>query len=196
MNPSRILVALMILGGLAGSLAGGPAFYSHMLYLGLLLFFGAWLWTFLLARSFHIERTSRTRRRGSVGDIFKERFDINNGSRLLVLWVEVKNATSISASGSRLITTLRAHQKQSYAVRMWLTRRGSFPLGPTIVTISDPLGLFRVEKQFAASKSLTVLPMIFPIESFLSPPGSFAGWTSDPTQINGYYSSCFRRSRI
>ena len=91
------------------------------------------------------------------------------------LWVEVKNATPISASGSRLLTTLRAHQKQSYAVRMWLTRRGSFPLGPTIATISDPLGLFRVEKQFASSKSLTVLPMIFPIESFLSPPGLLPG---------------------
>jgi uncharacterized protein (DUF58 family) len=174
MIPSRILVALMILGGLIGSLAGGPAFYSHMLYLGLLLLIGAWLWTFLVARSLRIERFSEARR-GSVGDIFKERFDINNGSRLPALWVEVKNATPISASGSRLLTTLRAHQKQSYAVRMWLTRRGSFPLGPTIATISDPLGLFRIEKQFAAAKSLTVLPMIFPIESFLSPPGLLPG---------------------
>jgi len=174
MNPSRILVALMILGGLAGSLAGGPPFYSNILYLGLLLFIGAWLWTFFVARSLHVERFSDARR-GSVGDIFKERFDVSNGSRLSTLWVEVKNATPISASGSRLITTLRAHQKQSYAVRMWLTRRGSFPLGPTIVTISDPLGLFRIEKQFTPSKSLTVLPMIFPIESFLSPPGLLPG---------------------
>ena len=174
MNPGRVLVALMILGGLAGSLAGGAAFYSHLLYLGLLLLIGAWAWTFFVARSLHIERFSDARR-GSVGDIFKERFDINNGSRLPALWVEVKNATPISASGSRLLTALRAHQKQSYAVRMWLTRRGSFPLGPTIVTISDLLGLFRIEKKFAASKSLTVLPMIFPIESFLSPPGLLPG---------------------
>ena len=174
MKPSRVLVALMILGGLTGSLAGGPAFYSHMLYLGLLLLIGSWLWTFFVARSLCIERFSEARR-GSVGDIFKERFDVSNESRLSALWIEVKNATPISASGSRLLTTLRAHQKQSYAVRMWLTRRGSFPLGPTIVTISDPLGLFRVEKQFAASKSLTVLPMIFPIESFLSPPGLLPG---------------------
>jgi len=174
MNPGRVLVALMILSGLVGSLAGGPAFYSHMLYLGLLLFFGAWLWTFFLARSFHIERISDARR-GSVGDIFKERFDVSNGSRLPSLWVEIKNAAPISASGSRLLTTLRAHQKQSYAARMWLTRRGSFPLGPTIIVISDPLGLFRIKKKFAASKSLTVLPMIFPIESFLSPPGLLPG---------------------
>ena len=174
MNPGRILVVLMILGGLAGSLAGGPAFYSHMLYVGLILFLGAWLWTFLVARAFRIERNSDARR-GSVGDIFKERYDINNGSHLPALWVEVKNATPISASGSRLITILRARQKQSYAVRMWLTRRGGFPLGPTIVTISDPLGLFRVEKKFEASKSVTVLPMIFPITSFLSPPGLLPG---------------------
>ena len=191
MNAGRILVALMILGGSVGSLAGGPAFYSHMLYVGLILFFGAWLWTFFLARSFRIERNSDARR-GSVGDIFKERFDIDNGSRLPALWVEIKNATPISASGSRLLTTLRAHQKQSYAVRMWLTRRGSFPLGPTIVTISDPLGLFRIEKKFEASKSVTVLPMIFPIESFLSPPGLVARRASDPPQINRHHSSRFR----
>jgi len=99
MNPSRILVALMILGGLAGSLAGGPPFYSNILYLGLLLFIGAWLWTFFVARSLHVERFSDARR-GSVGDILKERFDVSNGSRLSTLWVEVKNATPISASGS------------------------------------------------------------------------------------------------
>ena len=174
MNAGRVLVALLILCGLIGSLAGRSAFYSHMLYLGLLLLISAWAWTFLVARSLHIERFSDARR-GSVGDIFKERFDVSNGSRLSASWVEVKNVTPISASGSRLITTLRAHQKQSYAVRMWLTRRGSFPLGPTVITISDPLGLFRIEKQFAPSKSLTVLPMIFPIESFLSPPGLLPG---------------------
>ncbi|HEY9151388.1 MAG TPA: DUF58 domain-containing protein [Anaerolineales bacterium] len=174
MNPGRILIALMILGGLIGSLAGGPSFYSHMLYLGLLLLFGAWLWTFLLARSFRIERFSDARR-GSVGDVFKERFDIFNGSRLPALWLEIKNATPISTTGSRLVTMLRGCQKQSYAVRMWLTRRGSFPLGPTIIVMSDPLGLFRVEKKFEASKIVTVLPMVFPIQTFLSPPGLLPG---------------------
>jgi uncharacterized protein (DUF58 family) len=174
MVPSRILVSLLILGGLIGSLTGGPAFYSQMLYLGLLLFVGAWLWTFIVARSFRMERFSEARR-GSVGEVFKERFDIYNGSRLPALWIEVRNATPISASGSRLLTVLRAHQKQSYAVRMWLTRRGSFPLGPTVVTVSDPLGLFRIEKRFEALKSVTVVPMVFTIESFLSPPGLLPG---------------------
>ena len=174
MTPSRILIALMIVTGLAGMLAGGPPFYARILYLGLLLAIGAWLWTFLVARSLRVERNSDARR-GSVGDVFKERFDINNGSRLPALWVEIRNATPISTSGSRLLTSLRGHQKQTYAVRMWLTRRGSFPLGPTIVTVSDPLGLFRVEKRISAVKSVTILPMIFPIESFLPPPGLLPG---------------------
>jgi len=174
MTPSRILIALMILAGLAGMLAGGPPFYSRMLYLGLMLSIGAWLWTFFIARSLRVERNSDARR-GSVGDVFKERFDINNRSRLPALWVEVRNATPISTSGSRLLTNLRGRQKQTYAARMWLTRRGSFPLGPTIVTVSDPLGLFRIQKSISALKSVTVLPMIFPIESFLSPPGLLPG---------------------
>jgi uncharacterized protein (DUF58 family) len=174
MNPSRILIALLILGGLIGSLAGGPAFYSHMLYLGLVLLIGAWLWTFFVARALRVDRISEARR-GSVGDVFKERFDVYNKSRLPALWLEIKNATPISNSGSRLLTMLRGHQKQSYAVRMWLIRRGGFQLGPTIATVSDPIGLFRVEKRFEALKSVTVLPMVFPIESFLSPPGLLPG---------------------
>ena len=174
MTPSRILIALMILAGLAGMLVGGPPFYAHILYLGLLLAIGAWLWTFFVARSLRVERNSDARR-GSVGDVFKERFDINNGSRLPALWVEIRNATPISTSGSRLLTSLRGRQKQTYAVRMWLTRRGSFPLGPTIVTVSDPLGLFRIEKRISALKSVTILPMVFPIESFLAPPGLLPG---------------------
>jgi len=174
MHSSRVIVALLILGGLIGSLTGGPAFYSHLLYLGLLLLIGAWVWTFILAHSLHIERFSDARR-GSVGDVFNERFNIYNGSLLPALWIEVRNATPVSSSGSRFLTILRAHQKQSYAVRMWLTRRGSFPLGPTLVTVSDPVGLFRIEKRFEALKSLTVLPMVFPIESFPSPPGLLPG---------------------
>jgi uncharacterized protein (DUF58 family) len=175
MTPGRVLVFLLIVGGLLGSLISGSAFYSRLLYLGLLLFIGAWLWTWLVARSLHVERKADARR-GRVGDIFKEHFDVFNRSGLLALWVEVHNAMPLpAATGSRFLTMIRAHQKQSYVARMWLTKRGGFPLGPTVLTVSDPFGIFRVEKQFPPAHSLIVLPMIFPIKTFLAPPGLLPG---------------------
>ena len=80
-----------------------------------------------------------------------------------------------TAAGSRLLTHLHPRETQTYIARTWLTWRGAFPLGPTLLVVSDPLGLFRVKKRFPAEKTLVILPMVFPIRSFLSPPGLLPG---------------------
>ncbi|MBI1854489.1 MAG: DUF58 domain-containing protein [Chloroflexi bacterium] len=159
-NIGRALVALLIFGGLFGSLVSGAAFYSRLLYLGLLLFAVSWLWVAIVARSLRFTRQAEFWR-ASVGDIFKEQYEVKNTSYLSALWVEVYNQMSLpTASGSRLLTRIRPREKQSYVARTWLTRRGGFPLGPTLLVVSDPLGLFRIQKRYPAEKSLIILPMI------------------------------------
>ena len=114
--------------------------------------------------------------RASVGDIFEEHFEVSNASKLPKLWLEVSNESSIpNATGSRLITLLRARQKRSYTARTWITNRGGFQLGPTKITSGDPFGIFRVSRVFPASSTLMVLPMIFRVNQFLSPPGLLPG---------------------
>jgi uncharacterized protein (DUF58 family) len=175
MNVGRVLVALIIVTGSIGSLISGAVFYSHLLYLGLILLIGAWVWVRVVARSLHLSRTPEFLR-ASVGDIFKEHYEILNTGRLPGLWVELYNEMQIpAAAGSRLLTQVKPHEKQSYVARTWLTRRGGFPIGPTVLSVSDPLGLFRVTRRFPAEKSLVILPMTFPIVSFLSPPGLLPG---------------------
>jgi uncharacterized protein (DUF58 family) len=175
MNVGRVLVALIIVTGSVGSLISGAVFYSHLLYLGLILLIGAWVWVKVVARSLHLSRTPEFLR-ASVGDIFKEQYEILNTGRLPGLWVELYNEMQIpAAAGSRLLTQVKPHEKQSYVARTWLTRRGGFPIGPTVLSVSDPLGLFRVTRRFPAERSLVILPMTFPIVSFLSPPGLLPG---------------------
>ena len=175
MNIGRVLVTLLILTGTAGSLINGADFYFHLLYLGLLLLVGAWVWATVVARSLQLSRAPESFR-ASVGDIFKEQYEILNTSRLPGLWVELYNEMEIpAAAGSRLLTRVYPHEKQTYVARTWLTRRGGFPIGPTLLTVSDPLGLFRVTRRFPAERSLVILPMTFPIASFLSPPGLLPG---------------------
>jgi uncharacterized protein (DUF58 family) len=175
MNTGRIIVALLLLTGLTGSFVNGAPFYSNIFYLGLILLLGAWLWVRILARSLSLNRQGDSPR-ASVGDIFKEQYEIMNASRLPGLWIELSNEMPVpTAAGSRLLTSLKPGQKQTYVSRTWLTHRGGFQVGPTLLTVSDPLGLFRIKKSFPAQNSLVILPNIFPILSFLSPPGLVPG---------------------
>ena len=175
MTAGRIFVLLLLLVGAVGTAVNGGALYVRLLYLGGLLMIAAWLLTALSLRGLRVERQARSQR-GSVGDIFEEHFEVSNTSRIPKLWMEVANETNIpNATGSRVLTFLRGRQKRIYTARTWLTRRGGFLLGPTTVTSGDPFGIFRVSQQFPAKSSLMVLPLLFRVNEFISPPGLLPG---------------------
>lgn len=156
-------------------MVNGAVYYVRLLYLGILLLLIAWLLTILSLRGVTVERRARSSRAG-VGDVFEEHFEVVNNSRVTKLWLEVANESKIpNATGSRIVTLLRGRQKRSYTARTWLTSRGGFPLGPTILTSGDPFGIFRVSRQFPAESNLIVFPMLFQVRDFLSPPGLLPG---------------------
>jgi uncharacterized protein (DUF58 family) len=174
-TPGRILVLLTLVVGSVGTAVNGGTIYVRLLYLsGLLILLAASITIFSL-RGIRVERTAR-QQRGTVGDIFEEHFEISNLSRIPKLWLEIANRSNIPYStGSRILTFLRGKQKRIYTARTWLTSRGGFLLGPTTITSGDPFGIFRVSKVFPAKSSLVVLPLIFRVNEFLSPPGLLPG---------------------
>lgn len=175
MTPGRIFVLLVLGVGIVGTAVNGGQIYVRLLYLGGLLILTAWLLTSVSLRGIKVERTARAQR-GSVGDIFEEHFEISNMSRLPKLWLEIINESNIpNATGSRVVTFLGAKQKRIYTARTWLTSRGGFVLGPTTVTSGDPFGIFRVSRQFQAKSSLVVVPLLFRVDEFISPPGLLPG---------------------
>ena len=175
MTPGRIFVLLILAVGGVGSVVNGAAFYTRMLYMGVLLIVLAWLLTVFSLKGIKIERKARSLR-AAVGDIFEEHYEVINTSRIPKLWLEVSNNTTIpNATGSRVLTLLRGRQKRSYTARTWLTGRGGFLLGPTTITSGDPFGIFRVSKNLPATSSLVVLPMLVNVTEFLSPPGLLPG---------------------
>jgi uncharacterized protein (DUF58 family) len=174
-TPGRVFVLIILLVGGVGTAVTGATVYVRLLYLSALLLVIAWLLTTFALRGVKVERQARSLRAG-VGDIFEEHFEISNASRVPKLWLEVANETTMPhATGSRVVTFLRSKQKRIYTSRTWLTSRGGFPLGPTRITSGDPFGIFRVSKIYPANSSLLVLPMIFPVAEFLSPPGLLPG---------------------
>jgi len=174
-TPGRIFVLLILAVGAIGTMVNGAVFYIRLLYLGSLLIIVAGVLRMISLNGIKVQRQGRSLR-ASVGDIFEEHFEVWNASKLPKLWLEVSNESSIpNATGSRLITLLRAGQKRSYTARTWITTRGGFQLGPTKITSGDPFGIFRVSRLFPASSTLMVLPMIFHVNQFLSPPGLLPG---------------------
>jgi uncharacterized protein (DUF58 family) len=175
MRAGRILAAILLLGGLLGVLVEAGEIYARFLYLGVLIIVVSWLWTQISLRGLSVRRRARSLR-ASVGDIFEEYFELSNESRIGKLWVELSNDSNMpNASGSRLLTMVSRKQKRTHIARTWLVRRGGFKLGPTRLVSGDPFGLFRTERIFPAENSLVVLPMIYEISSFLSPPGLLPG---------------------
>lgn len=168
------LLALIVLGGIAWA-AIGNAIFIRMAYLGLVLLVGAGLWSAFLARGIRVRRDARLLRAG-VGEVFEERFEVGVSTWPGCPWLEVVNQSTLpGAAGSRLLTRIGRREKRFYAARTLLTRRGAYPLGPTLISAGDPFGLFPVEKHIPAADTLVVLPMAFPISEFPPPPGLLPG---------------------
>ena len=59
LNIGRVLVALLIVVGAARDrLSAAPTFYARLLYLGLLMVGGAWVWVTVVARSLRLTRAA------------------------------------------------------------------------------------------------------------------------------------------
>jgi uncharacterized protein (DUF58 family) len=105
-----ILFALSLIAGVAT----GNQLYYRLAYLWGLLFFGAWIWSFFTLRGLKLERSARALR-AQVGQIFEERFEVINESRLFRLWLEVLNESPLpEPGGSQVLTLIGGRQRRIF----------------------------------------------------------------------------------
>ncbi len=175
MNSSqRVILVLLAISLIAGVTTGNQIYY-RLSYLWALLFFGGWLWSVLSLRKLHLTRTARALR-AQVGQVFEERFDIHNESRIFRLWLEVRNESPLPGSGgSQVLTLIGGRQKRVFWSQTLLTDRGVFPLGPTVLASGDLFGLFPRTISTPAEESLLVYPLMADITDFPNPPGLLPG---------------------
>jgi uncharacterized protein (DUF58 family) len=172
--PQRIVLLLLALSLFAGVATGGQIYYRLSYFWGL-LFFGSWIWSVFSLRGIQVERTARTLR-AQVGQIFEERFEVTNQSRLFRLWLEVHNESPLPESGgSQVLTLIGGRQRRIYWSQTLLTQRGVFPLGPTIMASGDIFGLFPVKRAIMPQETLIVYPLMWDIRTFPNPPGLLPG---------------------
>lgn len=171
------LAALILAAIIAANFANQNTAYIFYRLLFVLIFVVsvAAIWTFLSLRGIRIQRYSRVFRQ-QVGQVFEERFEIQNHSRFGHLWLEIKDLCQLKGKlGSKVVSNISARQDRSYFARTLLIERGLFLLGPTRVSSGDPFGLFAKKMEIPGEKSLIVLPYLVRLDHFPGPAGRLPG---------------------
>jgi uncharacterized protein (DUF58 family) len=170
----KVVLTAFAISIIAGLATGGKLYYRLSVF-WVLLFIGSWLWSTVSIHGMAFKRSARTLR-AQVGQIFEERFEIQNLNRLPRLWIEIRDQSSLPGSdGSRVLTMIMGKQSRSYLGRARLIQRGVFPLGPTMLATGDLFGLFPVEHEIPIHDSLLVYPMMVEVRGFPNPPGLLPG---------------------
>jgi uncharacterized protein (DUF58 family) len=170
----RVVLLLLVASLLAGVITGSNLYY-RLAYLWLFVIGGSWLMSRLALRGVNFRRTARSLR-AQVGQIFEERFEIYNSSRLPRLWLEVRDDSPLPGSrGSQVLSSIEGRESRTYLVRTRLMERGVFPLGQTMLAAGDLFGLFPVSRIYPAQESLLVYPMMAEVHAFPSPQGWLSG---------------------
>jgi len=171
----RWLFTLIITFLFFGWATTGVLIYIRLFLVVSLMLLGSYLWNLVALKGIRVTRRSRSLRT-SVGKVFDERYDIQNVSRWSCMWLEIENLSQIpQKSGSRLLTSIGGLQQRSYTARTWITKRGAYPLGPTMLTSGDPFGFFASSRLDPAENTLIVLPLAVDIPYFPAPEGILTG---------------------
>jgi len=175
MSFSQRVVLLLLVASLLAGVVTGSNLYYRLAYLWLFVIVGSWLMSRLALRGVNFRRTARSLR-AQVGQIFEERFEVYNSSRLPHLWLEVRDDSPLPGSrGSQVLSTIEGRESRTYLVRTRLMERGVFPLGQTVLAAGDLFGLFPVSRTYPAQESLLVYPMMAEVHAFPSPQGWLSG---------------------
>ncbi|MDA8331776.1 MAG: DUF58 domain-containing protein [Candidatus Dormibacteraeota bacterium] len=135
------------------------------------------LWSLLTSRrvSFLRQAPGGTQ---MVGEVFAQRFTIENDSFLPIPMLEVRDLAGFPGYRASRGISLRAHERVTWESEVRLLARGRYSLGPTEVRLADPFGLFPRRVRFEAQGSVLVYPAIYnlPDLAFI---GARAGLDSD-----------------
>ena len=105
---------------------GSRTVFFRIATLGLLFILTNFIWTIIAIRNLKIIRSQRVLRL-QVGNVFEERFEVDNPSRFWRLWIEISDSSQLpGGGGSKVLTRLGPRQDRFYVSRSLLIHRGAF----------------------------------------------------------------------
>ena len=154
-------------------------FYPQKTWEILLYGFGSafllsFVWAYSLFRGINFKREMRLNWT-KVGDVFHEKFHIENSSRFSALWVSLTDHSNLPDYQVNATWHVKRKADKSWIKGSACYIRGSFKVGPTDIETSDPFGVFKVQIHYPESKEMLVSPPIIQLSSIGIASGDLSG---------------------
>jgi len=150
-----LITVPLVLSAIA--LAGGFVLVWRLFFLSLLVLLLSYAWTLLGSRGID-SRGTKVPEHSQVGEWFEREISVVNRSRLPKLLIEMRENTDLPGYHNMLAFSLPAQGSRHWRSQVFCRRRGRYSLGSFTTTVTDPLGLFPLHRNFGENKSILVYP--------------------------------------
>jgi uncharacterized protein (DUF58 family) len=118
------------------------------------------------------------RRLGSIlvaGDLLQEEFELKNESALPLLWAEFIDDSNVPDYGVGRIVACEGNSLYRWRTEVLCKQRGLFQLGPHLLRLQDPLGLFAVTIVNRYEEIVLIYPRVVHLPYLHLPRGNTQG---------------------
>ena len=149
--------------------------FSNIIFLCAFLLLSSFIMGVFSVRGYEVRRSSREARK-EYGQVFEERFEVENTLPFIRMWIEVMDGSTLAGGGgARVLSWVGKKEQRNYSAYTLLLERGDVILGPTVLHSGDLFGLFAFQKEIPHVKHLITLPYLVDLDSFPYPPGLLPG---------------------
>ena len=178
MNPLKIhqkiqvrfyIILIITLASLFTGLATGFPLFYRLIYIISLTTILNYLWAWISIKQINIiEIPNKTI--SEVGGNFRQQLILSNSTLLPKTGIEIStqsNRPDYPNSPKKFVAT-NVNGVENYQVTTSLPTktRGVFSVGPSEISVSDPLGIFKMKKIIGSTKTLLVYPKIHDLSGF------------------------------
>ncbi|MDX9863802.1 MAG: DUF58 domain-containing protein [Anaerolineaceae bacterium] len=175
LRPTFWYILAILAASIWGAFRTQAELFSNIIFLCVLLLITSYVMGVFSVRGYEVRRSSREARK-EYGQVFEERFEVENTTPFVRLWLEVMDGSTLAGGGgARVLSWVGKRERRNYSAYTLLLERGDVTLGPTILHSGDLFGLFAFQKVIPHVKHLMTLPYLADIDSFPYPPGLLPG---------------------
>ena len=131
-----------------------------------------------------------------VGDPIEETFTAINESLLPKHNLEVEDISDLPGYSGGVAVSLKSNGSRTWSTGATARKRGLYTLGPVRVSVADPFSVFRRERLFGGTDTLTIFPQTHDLPGFEVPSSGPLRRQLDQEAHARRYPACLQRQGV